>query len=482
MYYKSIMMLAAGTIGASTISQNVIAQTRDGVASSSVDAKRSAQHPVFLSTDVLFGCKVMEDGERHSKVSDALVDVSTGNIEGVITKNGQVYPFHSLTWNPETKCFERSMHAAPNTHEGTAHVAKAESAETADEVETADRKAEAANQVEPETPAPVDASTPLPATKSKHAVRHSTNSCYMLSKLVEYPLVGYEQTTEGRKKTEIGSIGGAFIDARSGKLAYVSTSVGGVLGIGAESRVIPWSAVEVKRNVDGDQQIVASLTAQRLEKAPAYGEGPDNLNNPEYRDSLYSYYGTDRADFEPARNDAMSLMTLSKVLGAEIVRGNDKEDSLSDLILNPENGQITHAICENGGVVPIGALQWDAKDKRFRIGQDTASVDVDASAPKVLASTLSDYMVMCTGEECGDLEDFYFDAKTNRFAYIAVAYDGMRVLPWRSATLTTSEPRKINLSCSKEAMKSAPELDGKVGATIYSPAFRERVEAIVRGD
>ncbi|MCA8970862.1 MAG: hypothetical protein KDC95_13795 [Planctomycetes bacterium] len=475
MYYKSIMMLAAGMIGASTISNTVTAQDRDEVASSRVDVTRTAQHPVFLSTDVLFGCKVMEDGERHSEVRDALVDISTGTIEGVVTKNGQVYPFHSLTWNPETKCFERSMHVESHTHDGYVEASKAARAKAEDEETDADH-------AKSETAAPADASSPRQDRQSKHAVRRSTNSCYMLSKLVEYPLVGYEQTTEGRKKTEIGSIGGAFIDARSGKLAYVSTSVGGVLGIGAESRVIPWSAVEVKRNVDGDQQIVASLTAQRLEKAPAYGEGPDNLNNPEYRDSLYSYYGTDRADFEPARKDAMSLMTLSKVLGAEIVRGNDKEDSLSDLILNPENGQITHAICENGGVVPISALEWDAKDKQFRIGQDTASVEVDASAPKVLASTLEDYMVMCNGEECGDLEDFYFDAKTNRFAYIAVAYDGMRVLPWRSATLTTSEPRKINLSCSKEAMKSAPELDGKVGATIYSPAFRERVEAIVQGD
>ncbi len=422
------------------------------------DAKASErQHPIFLTTDVIFGCKLATASKQNDSVSDAVVNTKTGAIDGFVTKSGRILPFQDVVWVQAEKCFAtRDASAGVN---GTAR--------TPDEA-TKDRSAAAA-----------EASVSR-KQRMKHA--HNDGQCYLLSKLTEYPIVGFEQSDEGRERAVIGSIGGAFIDVRSGTLAFVSTSVGGVLGIGAESRVIPWSAVNLSHSDDGDPQLMTTLSKKRLENAPAYGEGPDNLDNASYRDSLYSFFGTDRADFDATRgDDDVSLMTLGKVLGADIVRGADNEDSLTDLIVNPENGQISHAICEQGGVVPIGALTWNAKHRRFDLGKDATSIDADSSASKVLASTLGDYTVMCNGEECGELEDLYFDAKTKRFAYIAVSGDGVRVLPWRSAVFTTSSPRQIKLDCSKEALKNAPQLDGKVGATIYSPAFRERVDAVDKG-
>lgn len=398
-------------------------------------ASLQEQQPTFLSTDVLMGCETKGPNARVDSVDDALVDASSGRITALIMSSGAITNFDRVHWNAEAK---RLDFKAADTRGGKV----------------------------------VEASSPR--TSPALAV----GECFLLSSIMEYPIVGSERTDNGRTELDLGSAGGAFVDIRSGHVAYVTTSVGGMLGIGAESRVIPWAAVEVNHNAQGEYRLRTTLTEQRLERAPAFGSGPDNLDNPEYRDTLYSYYGVDRARFEPASRDKASLVTFDLVQGATILRGTDDKGALKDLIVASDSGEVTYALCENGDVLPIGALKWDAANKQFRVGSEVKGASIQVDERPILASALGDYTVMCGTEDIGALEEVYFDTNSGKFSYVAIDHDGVRVLPWSalSFAMQDDEPH-IMVNRSMAALKAAPELDGKVGATIYSPAFRERVDA-----
>lgn len=409
--------------------------------------KRSADRPIFVSTDSLMGCKVEWPGDAKCTVKDALVDPSTGRIAGLVMDSGAIASFDRLCWNPDASCF-----SCTKPHAGTAEAASSKKKTDAEAKDAA---------------ASTKAGRPLDGT-------------FLLSSVVSLPLVGYERTEEGdRKDCKIGSVGGAFVDTCSGNLAFVTTSVGGVLGIGAESRVIPWSAVCVERGAEGEFQLGTDIHAKRLEKAPAFGDGADNLHNPNYRDTLYSYYGTRRADFEPASSDGVSVIPVDQMMGATIVRAGDAKGSLKDLVLDPKSGQVSLAICANGDVVPASALRWDERAKQFQLSGDVKPVEMDANQEQILASALADYSVMCGTERTGDLEDVYFDANAGKIAYLSIEKDGVRVLPWSVVTLNTEGKQpSICLGCAHDALENAPKLNGEMGATIYSPAFRARVAAV----
>lgn len=428
------------------VASAVVALAALNSVSAQEDAKeRLKNSPIFISTDVLMGCKAQWPGDQEDSVKDALLNTSSGRIAGLIMESGAVASFDCVRWNPEKNCFSCT--------ETNARVVEASSSR-------GDRKPRSG--------------------ETRASSNQSLNNTFLLSSVVSFPLIGYERTEEGlRNEAELGSVGGAFIDTRSGCLAYVTTSVGGVLGIGAESRVIPWSAVRIDRNEDGEHRLSSDINAERLEKAPAFGGGAHDLNNPEYRNTLYSYYGTRRADFEPVSTDDVCVVPVDEMLGATIVRGSDDEDSLKDLVLDPESGQVSLAICANGNVVPASSLSWNAMEKQFRVSGDVKPVEMDPAKKQLLASALADFRIICDTEECGDLEDVYFDTNSGKLAYLSFDYDGVRVLPWSTVTLNTSaEEPSIQLSCAKSSLKNAPELDGEMGATIYSPAFRERVSRL----
>ena len=163
-------------------------------------------------------------------------------------------------------------------------------------------------------------------------------------------------------------------------------------------------------------------------------------------------------------------------------RGRDGEDSLKDLIISPEDGRVTYALCDRGDVVPIGALKWDATEKRFRVGGDVQGAPMKKGGQHLLATAILDFTVGCTDGACGELENLYFDVASGSFSYAAIDHDGVRVLPWSALSFQVAgEDRQIRLNCTRAALQSAPELDGEVGATIYSPAFRARVDAL-RGE
>ncbi len=263
--------------------------------------EHAEQHPILISTEVFFGTRVQDRDGGEGIVADALVAAPRGKISALILQSGSVCGFDELRWNVEDKCF-------------------------------------------------VTTQAPRPARSAgETAIRKET---VLLSRLLDCPLLGQRRDEAGaREEIELGRVGGAFVDTRSGHVACVTTSVGGFLGIGAQSRVVPWTALEVVQQ-EGEYRLRSSCSPERLESAPRVGSGSDNLNNPEVRNALYSYFGTHRPEYEPDTPDRVILLPIDDLLGAKILRGSIDDDTLEDLMLDPASGQATLALCGNGGVVP----------------------------------------------------------------------------------------------------------------------------------
>ena len=80
--------------------------------------------------------------------------------------------------------------------------------------------------------------------------------------------MGRSSDAEETGHVEIGTIGDCYVDCSNQQIAFVTTSVGGVLGIGADSKVLPYEMIEVARDSEGEVCAMTGLSARRLEQAP----------------------------------------------------------------------------------------------------------------------------------------------------------------------------------------------------------------------
>lgn len=418
---------------------SVLALTLPASANAQETPRSERPLPIFVSTDVLLECKVVSADGPEGKIDDAIVDVSSGRLVDLVLESGVVLEFDRVEWNSVDGVFD---------HESTKPVGAA---------------------------SPVDASSPR-----AQGTRSDAAECYLLSRVARFPIRGQERSADGtRRSVDLGSAGGGFVDVRSGHLAFVSTSVGGVLGIGAESRAIPWGAFELRCDDEGAPELRTTLSPRRLDRAPRVGDGRDKIGNPEYRDTLYSYFGTRRASFEPEAADRVTLVPIAELLGEPIRRIDDDDDRVDDFVLDRESGRVALVVCRSGRVLPVESVAWVTSDDCFRVREDGTEEHSGDRDSHVLASALVDVDLLREGEECGSVDCVYLDARTFEIRYVAVERDGVRVLPWSVVAVESSgDEARLELSCSTEALDSAPELDGLHGASIHSRAFRERVEEL----
>ncbi len=89
----------------------------------------------------------------------------------------------------------------------------------------------------------------------------------------------------GSNGEEVGSINKLVIDRNSGTVAFATLRTGGVLGIGADTHLIPWEAME---RTD-DKKFRVSISSDRFENAPRL-EDEDQLRDTSFIQSVYRYY------------------------------------------------------------------------------------------------------------------------------------------------------------------------------------------------
>jgi sporulation protein YlmC with PRC-barrel domain len=79
------------------------------------------------------------------------------------------------------------------------------------------------------------------------------------------------------QEQNVGELKQLMIDPRTGRVMYAVVSMGGFLGMGEKTVVVPWHAIEVARN---GKSLVLNLSQQMLQQAPLYEKGKESVDAP----------------------------------------------------------------------------------------------------------------------------------------------------------------------------------------------------------
>ncbi|PRY10060.1 PRC-barrel domain-containing protein [Kineococcus rhizosphaerae] len=84
---------------------------------------------------------------------------------------------------------------------------------------------------------------------------------------------------------ELGKVADLMVDAEADQVRMLRIEHGGLLGIGAETLLLPVEAVVTI----ADDEVIVDQTRDRVASAPAYE--PELADQTGYYDNLYGYYG-----------------------------------------------------------------------------------------------------------------------------------------------------------------------------------------------
>jgi sporulation protein YlmC with PRC-barrel domain len=76
---------------------------------------------------------------------------------------------------------------------------------------------------------------------------------------------------------DVGDLKQLMLDPHTGRVMYAVVSIGGFLGMGEKTVVVPWNALEVARN---GKSLVLNVSPQMLQQAPAYEKGKEPVYAP----------------------------------------------------------------------------------------------------------------------------------------------------------------------------------------------------------
>lgn len=94
-------------------------------------------------------------------------------------------------------------------------------------------------------------------------------------------------TVVGSDGEEIGKVGGLFVDEDERRVRLLDVESGGLLGLGAEHRLIPVDAVVAV----AEDRVVVGQSRTEIANAPGYDPDLKELEPLENLDELYGYYG-----------------------------------------------------------------------------------------------------------------------------------------------------------------------------------------------
>jgi len=76
---------------------------------------------------------------------------------------------------------------------------------------------------------------------------------------------------------DVGDLKQLMLDPHTGRVMYAVVAIGGFLGMGGKTVIVPWNALEVGR--DG-KSLVLNVSPQMLQQAPAYEKGKESVYVP----------------------------------------------------------------------------------------------------------------------------------------------------------------------------------------------------------
>jgi sporulation protein YlmC with PRC-barrel domain len=76
---------------------------------------------------------------------------------------------------------------------------------------------------------------------------------------------------------DVGTLKQLMVDPHTGRVMYAVVAMGGFMGMGEKTVIVPWNALEVGR--DG-KSLVLNVSPQMLQQAPAYEKGKEPMYAP----------------------------------------------------------------------------------------------------------------------------------------------------------------------------------------------------------
>jgi sporulation protein YlmC with PRC-barrel domain len=88
----------------------------------------------------------------------------------------------------------------------------------------------------------------------------------------------------GQQDEEIGSISDILVDTETGQVAFAIVSAGGVLGVGGDQYIVPWTALQISPEAE-DARI--NISQDRLQEAPT----GDSVADRQEAEQIHQFYG-----------------------------------------------------------------------------------------------------------------------------------------------------------------------------------------------
>src|SRR5919202_3626623 len=76
---------------------------------------------------------------------------------------------------------------------------------------------------------------------------------------------------------DVGDLKQLMLDPHTGRVMYAVVAMGGFLGMGGKTVIVPWNALEVARN---GKSLVLNVSPRMLQQAPAYTQGKEPVAVP----------------------------------------------------------------------------------------------------------------------------------------------------------------------------------------------------------
>src|SRR5262249_13784336 len=157
------------------------------------------------------------------------------------------------------------------------------------------------------------AQQPAPTEQSKSANQSSQNNPPDTLTALPGVLWSTETLLGSDVKTpqgqNVGDLKQLMIDPHTGRVMYAVVGMGGFLGMGEKSVIVPWHAIEIART---GKSLVLHLSPQMLQQAPIYEKGKESVYAPGSEPS--GGWGMDTPYgrlYDPAKEETISGQVVS---------------------------------------------------------------------------------------------------------------------------------------------------------------------------
>lgn len=245
--------------------------------------------PVLVKLAAILGTELVNSkAEKLGKVTDLVVDAATGKTLDAVVAVGNdkkvKLRWELVTWDASTKRF---CHDATREQLERAPAYKPEGLEPG---AIKDSKGDRPKDKERDGDDPEGAREKaiMPADTVAAAPRGGTRLASSLATL---------RVAAGTD--DLGTPGDVYTELRTGCLAFVTLTLGDVIGIGGKTYLVPWTAMNLQTGSDQKSLLkIQAMDRKKLETAPRQ-EGKDDVHNASFRGRLYQFFGTRIPAYEP---------------------------------------------------------------------------------------------------------------------------------------------------------------------------------------